>query len=758
MMTWRKSGATLRPSARKLAARLLGAGLLCLPLATVAPASAQVIYHPKPNLSPARTTPLQLDKEPIPDAVLGRRYAQTFPVEGGVPPYRFDFSGHLPDGMKAVVLGNTVLIEGIPQAMGEYPLKLSLTDALGQSQIGTYTLHVTPYASNAAVSITVNEGLKAAESLGNGGGGVADKEAVKAADSVTVNINGSTVGNVFSVPEAIKASDSITISINGSTVGNIFSIPESIKAADSITIQVNGSTIGSVFSVPEAIKAADAITIQLNGLTVGGSGPMVPESIKTADTITILLNGLTVGGSGPTIPESIKTADAITIQLNGSVIGSIPSVHEAVKTADTISITLNGVTATGVADPEAIKATDSITILINGLSPGGGKPVTTAEGVKESEAITITLNGTTVTSSVPVLVREPIKTADIITVTLDGQPTNVPLTIAPTAIPDAVYSTAYSQTFTPSGGSGSTVTFGHSGALPTGLSFSGGTGSLTLSGTPTVTGTFPITITATDGTNNAMRKVTLIVDQALQTIQLGSLPTPTYGGSPFTLTATSTSGLPVTITLISGPVTGTGPYTITGAGTATFQATQAGNADYSAAAPVNFSVTIAPATLVVTPTSVSRPFDTPNPAFTYTVGPFVNGDTSAVITGTPTLSTTAIGTSPAGTYPITADVSAMSAANYIFSAAAGALTITGGDAQTIVFPQPPTLTTGQSYHLAAFTTSGLPVTYAVSGAGSLNGNYVVAGGSPGTITVTASQPGNASYAAATSVVRSFNVQ
>jgi hypothetical protein len=247
---------------------------------------------------------------------------------------------------------------------------------------------------------------------------------------------------------------------------------------------------------------------------------------------------------------------------------------------------------------------------------------------------------------------------------------------------------------------------------------------------------------------------------ASQTITIGTIPTPTYGGSPFSLSATSTSGLPVTITLTGGPVTGSGngPYTIKAAGSATFQATQPGNADYTAATPVNFSVTIAPATLLVTPTSVSRPFDTPNPTFTYTVGPFVNGDTSAVISGTPTLTTTAIGTSPAGTYPITADVSAMSATNYIFSPVAGTLTITGGDAQTIVFPQPPTLALGQSYHLAAFTTSGLPVTYTVSGAGSLNGNYVVAGGSPGTITVTASQPGNASYAAATSVVRSFNVQ
>jgi hypothetical protein len=100
----------------------------------------------------------------------------------------------------------------------------------------------------------------------------------------------------------------------------------------------------------------------------------------------------------------------------------------------------------------------------------------------------------------------------------------------------------------------------------------------------------------------------------------------------------------------------------------------------------------------------------------------------------------------------------MSAANYTFSAVAGTLTINGGDAQTIIFPQPPTLAPGQSYHLAAYTSSGLPVTYAVTGAGSLSGNYVIAGSAPGTITVTASQPGNVSYAAATSVVRSFNVQ
>jgi Putative Ig domain len=59
----------------------------------------------------------------------------------------------------------------------------------------------------------------------------------------------------------------------------------------------------------------------------------------------------------------------------------------------------------------------------------------------------------------------------------------------------AVYNTAFSQNFTQSGAHG-TATFSlNSGTLPTGLSL---TTAGTLSGTPTVTGTFPITVKVTD--------------------------------------------------------------------------------------------------------------------------------------------------------------------------------------------------------------------------------------------------------------------
>jgi hypothetical protein len=69
------------------------------------------------------------------------------------------------------------------------------------------------------------------------------------------------------------------------------------------------------------------------------------------------------------------------------------------------------------------------------------------------------------------------------------------ITVNPSTIPGGTAGSAYSQVFTQTGGNG-TVTFSLSGTLPTGMTFTAGTA--TLSGTPTQVGSFPITVTATD--------------------------------------------------------------------------------------------------------------------------------------------------------------------------------------------------------------------------------------------------------------------
>src|SRR5208282_3417771 len=78
----------------------------------------------------------------------------------------------------------------------------------------------------------------------------------------------------------------------------------------------------------------------------------------------------------------------------------------------------------------------------------------------------------------------------------------------------------------------------------------------------------------------------------------------TYGVSPITLTATASSGLPVTFSIVSGPGTVSGStLTITGVGTVVVAANQAGNADYTAAAQVTQTVVVNKATPGITLTS-----------------------------------------------------------------------------------------------------------------------------------------------------------
>jgi hypothetical protein len=72
-----------------------------------------------------------------------------------------------------------------------------------------------------------------------------------------------------------------------------------------------------------------------------------------------------------------------------------------------------------------------------------------------------------------------------------------------------------------------------------------------------------------------------------------------------------------------------------------------------------------------------RHFGTTNPSFTYTMTGFVNGDTQASATsGTPSLTTSAITSSPVGNYAITAAVGTLSVANYTFLFVNGTLEVT----------------------------------------------------------------------------------
>jgi hypothetical protein len=69
------------------------------------------------------------------------------------------------------------------------------------------------------------------------------------------------------------------------------------------------------------------------------------------------------------------------------------------------------------------------------------------------------------------------------------------------------------------------------------------------------------------------------------------------------------------------------------------------------------------------------PVGGPLPTFTASYSGFVNGDTTASLGGLPSLTTTAIASSPAGTYPITAALGSITDTDYEYSFVNGTLSV-----------------------------------------------------------------------------------
>jgi hypothetical protein len=169
------------------------------------------------------------------------------------------------------------------------------------------------------------------------------------------------------------------------------------------------------------------------------------------------------------------------------------------------------------------------------------------------------------------------------------------------------------------------------------------------------------------------------------------------------------------------------------------------------------SESVGPATLTVTATPASRLFGNPNPSFAFTIAGFVNGDPTTVVSGAPVITTTAVRSSPAASYPTTVALGTLAAANYNFVLVGGTLQVTGGAPQVVFFTPLPNFASGGSYQLTARTSSGLPATYTVTGPAQVSGSMLNVQ-SPGLVTVTASSPGDQDYAAATGVSQSFTAQ
>jgi hypothetical protein len=246
--------------------------------------------------------------------------------------------------------------------------------------------------------------------------------------------------------------------------------------------------------------------------------------------------------------------------------------------------------------------------------------------------------------------------------------------------------------------------------------------------------------------------------EATQTITFAPLADRTFGDADFTISATSTSNLTVAFDA-SGSCTVSGTtVSISGAGACTITASQPGNANYNAAATVARTFEIAKANQAIT----------------------INTHAPATAAGGSSFSVAA--SAPGGSISYSSAGACTNSGSFFSAASAGGIctvrydqggstnynaaaqvaesvtvTVSGKTNQTIAFGALANKTYGEAdFTVGATASSGLAVSFAASGGCTVSGGTVHVAGA-GSCTITASQAGDASYNAATSVSQSFTI-
>jgi sugar lactone lactonase YvrE len=249
------------------------------------------------------------------------------------------------------------------------------------------------------------------------------------------------------------------------------------------------------------------------------------------------------------------------------------------------------VTAPGASNPNSagtVSFFDGTTLLTTVTVDGNGQAsYSTSSLAAGAHSLTATYNGSTNYGSGTVTISVTVGAASQ-TISFTGLPSNATLG---SAGPYTLSATATS-------------------GLPVAFSVSG-PGSIA-GNTLTITGAGTVYVAANQAGNSnyaAAPQVSqsIYINKGSQTISFTAPTTPvTYGVAPITLSATATSGLAISFSVLSGPASVTGStLTITGAGTVVVAADQFGNANYTPASEVTHAIVVnhAAATIGLVPSS-----------------------------------------------------------------------------------------------------------------------------------------------------------
>jgi predicted outer membrane repeat protein len=695
----------------------------------------------------------------LPAAQVGASYSQTFTATNGTGPYTWSLSsGSLPAGL--ALNPSTGALTGTPTAGGTFNFTVNVVD------------NGTASAASKAYSLTVSAPVIAVApaTLPNGTVGVGYSQSFTPSGGTSpysFSLTAGTLppgltlvsGGTLSGTPTTAATYNFTIAATDSSTGTG---PYTGSRAYSVTILAPPPLTLNPTSVP-AGQAGAAYSQSI--AASGGTGPYnftlsagaLPAGLSLAASGLLSGTPTAVGTFNFTVSAS-DTASASTGSRSYSLAIVAPTIAVAPATLPNGTFGTaysQAVTASGGTAAYAFAVTAGALPSGLSLSPGGLISGTPAAAGTFNFTITAT-DSTTGTGA-------PFIGARAYTVTIAATVPGAPGIGAATA-GDAQATVSFAA---PSNG-GSPITGYTVTASPGGATATGAASPITVTGLTNGTAyTFTVTAANSAGTGAPSAASNSVTPQAAQTITFANPGAQNFGTTP-TLTATASSGLTVTFTSSTPAIctiTAGGALTFVAIGSCTINANQAGNAAYTAAPTVSHSFTVnavvpgAPTIGVATAGDAQATVTFTAPAsnggavvtgYTVTASP---GGATATGAASP-ITVTGLTNGTAYTFTVTATNSAGTSTP---SAASNSVTPKG--AQTITFANPGAQNFGTTPTLTATASSGLAVAFASATAAVCT---VTTGGAltlvtTGTCTINADQAGNATFAAAPSVSRSFTI-
>lgn len=528
---------------------------------------------------------------------------------------------------------------------------------------------------------------------------------------------GANSGWQYSAVYTVASPPTAAMSINGLSSGTT-----SALLGDTLTINVSGA---------DADNNLRAVNLWVLTPTIGWRNIRADSSvnggyIENTTTDNAINSAVDVSSLGPAaktftvaLGSSTGTYSFVTRSIDsyGAISGS-QQVDVLVSKRSQSALTLNAVTT------QSLNATQTLSV-----SGGTGTGGVSYAIVGQSAAGVATLSGASLTANSPSgwVDLQATNAGDANYNSISSGVVRVSFTKASASVTLASLAQAYSGTSrvatATTSPAGLSVTFTYNGSATA----------------PTSAGSYTVVGTINDTNYAGSSSSTLVVSKVALTVTANNA-TRAYGaGNPSFSASFAGFVNGETSSVISGAASFSTPAVATsvvGSYAITPSAGTLSATNYSFGTFTAGTLSVTPAALTVTANNASKTYGAANPTFSASYTGFANGETAAVVAGSPSLSTTATTTTGAGSVAITAAIGTLSANNYTFGPFVNGtltinkavLTVSGNNASRTYGAANPTFTSSYTGFVNGDTTSvisGSPAYSTTAVATSAVGSYPI---------------------------------